>query len=361
MTTEDLCRHEAGHACAAALFGRSVRLVDTVPRTEPTPGGGLCVIYGETRHSGERVVDRASAIRRMVVILCGPLESADSWDEMPHWPLSEDADTTDERNLAALADWLGFDEADYTAVVMEAIKLSLTPAYLILHQAISGLVDYVPRIDAALFERVHPSREGTEMEHLLLKAVATTTTDLGEFEAVISTSAIDREGDVVEPAAMVDALQAWTVTGKVVPLHWNHQPGPENIVGHVDPHSVKAQGDEVHPAGKVDLDTDRGRQVWRLMKAGSVGFSFGALIPEGGAVKRAGGGKHIVQLDLFEITVTAGPMNAQTRVLATKALDEHNTIRDRVRREMFEALAATLEPVTKSIDPPPVQIASFEC
>jgi hypothetical protein len=110
------------------------------------------------------------------------------------------------------------------------------------------------------------------MEHLLLKAVATRTTDQGEFEAVISTSAIDREKDVVEPDAM-RALQAWTVTNKKVPLHWNHRSEPEDIVGH------------------VDLDTERGRQAWRLMKAGSVGFSFGYLVPEGGAKAPPGGGR----------------------------------------------------------------------
>jgi hypothetical protein len=71
------------------------------------------------------------------------------------------------------------------------------------------------------------------MEHLTRKAVATTTTDLGEFEAVISTSAIDREKDMVEPDAMVSALQAWILTGKMLPLHWNHGSDPEDIVGHV--------------------------------------------------------------------------------------------------------------------------------
>jgi hypothetical protein len=40
MTTEDLCRHEAGHAAAAALLGLSVRLVDTTTRAEPSRVAG---------------------------------------------------------------------------------------------------------------------------------------------------------------------------------------------------------------------------------------------------------------------------------------------------------------------------------
>jgi HK97 family phage prohead protease len=197
------------------------------------------------------------------------------------------------------------------------------------------------------------------MEQLLLKAVATATTDQGIFEAVISTSAIDREKDIVEPNAMVSALRAWTVTGKVVPLHWNHSSDPENIVGHVDPESVKAVADEVVASGQVDLDTDRGRQVWRLMKSNTIGFSFGYITT--GSTKRADGGRTITSLDVFEISATPAPMNAETRVLATKAVDEHDAIREQARDEMARILTATPEPVATKAVRPPVQVASFEC
>jgi hypothetical protein len=153
MTNEQLCRHEAGHACAAALLGLNVQLLDTITRYEATPGGGLRVVYGVVRHSGG-IDDRDSARRRMIVILCGPLEGAESWDEVPSWPLSEDAPTTDEYNLWALADWLGLDEADYREVFREALALSLTSEYRILHQAVTGLLDYVPRLDPGAFEQV---------------------------------------------------------------------------------------------------------------------------------------------------------------------------------------------------------------
>jgi hypothetical protein len=153
MTTEDVCRHEAGHAAAATLLGLMVRLVDTTARTEPTPGGGLCIVYGSV-HYREVITDRDSARRRMVVILCGPMESANGWDDLPHWPLDEHADTTDERNLWALCDWLDLEERDYRKVMLEAIELTLTNEYRIPHTAVTGMLDNTPRIDAALFERV---------------------------------------------------------------------------------------------------------------------------------------------------------------------------------------------------------------
>ena len=42
------------------------------------------------------------------------------------------------------------------------------------------------------------------------------------------------------------------------------------------------------------------------------------------------------ELDLIEITGTVAPMNADTRVLATKAIDEHDLVRAKARRDMFE-------------------------
>ena len=87
------------------------------------------------------------------------------------------------------------------------------------------------------------------IEHLTFKAVTTTTTDQGVFEAVISTENVDREKDIVMAAAMVDAIRAWTTTGKRLPLHWNHSSEPEDIVGHVDPATAHAVDGEVVASG----------------------------------------------------------------------------------------------------------------
>jgi uncharacterized protein len=158
------------------------------------------------------------------------------------------------------------------------------------------------------------------MQHMTLKAAVATTTDRGIFEAVISTDAVDRENDIVEPAAMVEALNAWTFTGKMVPLHWNHSSEPEDIVGHVNPTSVKAVNGEVHATGWIDQSTDRGQHVWRLAKSGTIGFSFGYMVVN--SSDRKGGGKHITKLDVFEVSATPAPMNPDTRVLSTKAVEE---------------------------------------
>jgi hypothetical protein len=52
-----------------------------------------------------------------------------------------------------------------------------------------------------------------------------------------------------------------------------------------------------------------------------LGFSFGYLIPTGGAVKNTHGGRTISALDVFEITATPTPMNGDTRVTGWKSVD----------------------------------------
>lgn len=154
------------------------------------------------------------------------------------------------------------------------------------------------------------------MEHMILKAV-TTAQDQGIFTAVISASSVDREKDVVDPAGMVAALQKWVPTGKQIPLAWNHSTSADQIIGSIDPASARNVDGEVVVTGQIDQSTETGSHAWRLIKSGVVGFSFGYLILKGS--NRKGGGRNIMELDVFEITATPTPMNNDTRVLDYKA------------------------------------------
>lgn len=160
----------------------------------------------------------------------------------------------------------------------------------------------------------------TKVEHLLLKAATTAATDEGTFTAVISAAAMDREGDVVEPAAMVAAFAKWAALGKLMPLAWNHT---DEVVGHIDPSTVQAVDGEVVAAGWVDQSTDRGEETWRLVKSGTLSFSFGFLIPDGGAAKLAGGRMRIKEVDVYEVSaIPVGPAHNNTRVLSWKSAAE---------------------------------------
>jgi phage head maturation protease len=95
------------------------------------------------------------------------------------------------------------------------------------------------------------------------------------------------------------------------------------------------------------------------MKGGSLGFSFGYITT--GSIKRADGGRTITSLDVFEVSATPAPMNPETRVLATKALDDEHALRIQIRDEMLRLLGATPEPAATKSARPDVQIKTFEC
>lgn len=178
------------------------------------------------------------------------------------------------------------------------------------------------------------------MEHLMLKAATAATADAGIFEAVISSATIDRERDIVDPAGMVRALKRWEQTGKMIPLAWMHSTKASDQIGYVDPHTARVVGDEVVASGWIDQDTEVGRHAWRLVKLGTLGFSFGYLTTK--AVPREGGGRHLQDLDLFEITATSVPINPDTRVLGWKGateeeIDDQRDYADAVARQEEEA------------------------
>jgi HK97 family phage prohead protease len=156
------------------------------------------------------------------------------------------------------------------------------------------------------------------VKEMILTKATTVAAEQGTFAAIISTEKPDRENDIVLPEAVADALQAWG--DKPIPLAWQHRADdPDELVGHIVANSVKAIHGEVHADGWVDRDTPRGKQVWRLVKGGVVGFSYGYLVLD--SVKRADGARELRKIDIFEVSVTATPMNADTRVTSWKSTD----------------------------------------
>jgi HK97 family phage prohead protease len=157
------------------------------------------------------------------------------------------------------------------------------------------------------------------MQHLTLNIKASTITDLGQFTALVSTADIDREGDVVLPSAFRHTVERWQQSEKMIPLHWDHGTQPEDIVGSVDPAQMAVQSNGLVVGGRVDLDTDRGQQVWKLLKSNTLGFSFGFVMNESHV--RSDGVREISSVDLYEITATFRPTNDRTRVLSTKSTE----------------------------------------
>ncbi|QQM15101.1 capsid maturation protease [Gordonia phage TinaLin] len=139
----------------------------------------------------------------------------------------------------------------------------------------------------------------------------------------------DSYGDVVEPGAFTETLKAWDESGQLIPLYWAHNTSdPDYNVGHV----VKAEQDEVglKVHVKIDLDSPKGPQVYRLVKGRRVGqMSFMYEVEEGEYVTPIGsdGAKSyedayysLKRLKVHEVSVVQVGANQSTEITAVKEL-----------------------------------------
>jgi uncharacterized protein len=159
------------------------------------------------------------------------------------------------------------------------------------------------------------------VQHLAVKAAVAEVTDLGEFTAIAAVFGnVDRDGDRIVKGAFADSIEAWQSAGRSVPLHWNHSSDPDDIIGFVEPGSMVETDRGLVVDGQLDLDdSDRARKAWRAMKTNSIGLSFGYLTRK--QRKASDGANELLAIDLFEVSLTPAPANADTRILSMKAAE----------------------------------------
>lgn len=169
------------------------------------------------------------------------------------------------------------------------------------------------------------------MKHLTLQAKATVT-DQGEFVAIAAAYSVDRVNDRIVPGAFKGTIDRWRNSGKQVPLHWNHQGEPEDIIGTIDPSRMEETDEGLQVAGRIDLeDSTKGREAWRSIKAGAMSLSFGYMVLK---ERKADGVNDLHEIDLFEVSVVPSPANADTRFLELKSVPEMGP--DEIREELAQ-------------------------
>jgi len=157
------------------------------------------------------------------------------------------------------------------------------------------------------------------MSALLHKQVTATVTDtdLGEFTALAATWEVDRTKERIIRGAFSETIKRWRASAKRIPLHYDHRGDADAIIGVVFPESMSETEDGLEVSGQLDLDrSETAREAWRTMKNGAMSLSFGYKVDK--ARRGAGGIKELLALDLFEVSLTPAPANADTRVLAMK-------------------------------------------
>jgi HK97 family phage prohead protease len=184
-------------------------------------------------------------------------------------------------------------------------------------------------------------------QHITLEAKATAT-EQGEFVALAAAYSVDRAGDRIVPGAFSKTIAHWQGSGKRVPLHWNHESGPESIIGSVDPYSLIETDAGLQVSGNLDLkNSAKAKEAWRAMKTDSMSLSFGYMVVSQQEDKS--GVNALQEIDLFEVSVVPGPANADTRFLALKSITDMGNAEIRaeiqeLHKRLDELESATEEP-----------------
>jgi HK97 family phage prohead protease len=201
---------------------------------------------------------------------------------------------------------------------------------------------------------IHKACGKAGLEHKALKTAARTSTELGQFSAIAAAYSIDRDGDQIVRGAFRRTIERWQASGKRIPLHWNHSPVPKDIIGSIDPASMRETDDGLFTRGKLDLDrSGQAGEVWPLVKANVMSLSFGYLATD--TFKREDGVQELREIDLFEISIVPAPANPDTRILSYKSADAAEAHPAFTRQELqlrehkllsgFLATSATSRPV----------------
>ena len=123
----------------------------------------------------------------------------------------------------------------------------------------------------------------------------------------------DKGGDTVLPGAYTASLKRLAARGEKVRMLWQHDPAQP--IGIWDKVFEDAHG--LHVSGRLLPDVARAREAKALLEAGAVdGLSIGYRTLRAEPV--AGGGRRLVELDLWEVSLVTFPMQAEARI-ATKS------------------------------------------
>jgi HK97 family phage prohead protease len=271
-----------------------------------------------TPNSAGHVAHLPGAPRDDALVTLAGRMGDDGWP--PAWPPRSDR-STDERHLAEYVDAVGLDETGWASLCADAKRLVATPNFIAKKSVVEALLDHGCVLDREKLSQIDEAIEDKpRMEHKTVEASARPTTDLGEFSAIAAAYSVDRVKDRIVPGAFAQTIARWRASGKQVPLHWNHGSKAHDVIGSVDPGSMREIREGLYVRGRLDLDNSKvAREAWRSMKSNALSLSFGYLATD---QKRGSDGVNLLrEIDLYEVSLTPTPANPDTRFLELKSID----------------------------------------
>lgn len=119
----------------------------------------------------------------------------------------------------------------------------------------------------------------------------------------------DRGGDTVVAGAYAASLARLAARGDTVRMLWQHDPGQP--IGIWD--EVREDATGLYVKGRLLPDVARAREAQALLAAGAVdGLSIGYRTIRAESVP--GGGRRLIELDLWEVSLVTFPMQTSARI-----------------------------------------------
>ena len=152
---------------------------------------------------------------------------------------------------------------------------------------------------------------------------------------------VDQGGDMVRPGAFNRSLDRLRAQERQVKMLWQHDPAAP--IGVWD--EVREDGRGLWVSGRLLPEVTRGREAAALIEAGAIdGLSVGYRTMR--AEKSGDGARHLLELELWEVSLVTFPMLAEARLSATKqAPGMERALQELARgiREAGRAMALSVE------------------
>lgn len=145
---------------------------------------------------------------------------------------------------------------------------------------------------------------------------------LGVFRGAMATEHKDRGNDIIAPEAFDNTLKRYKKAKRPITLYYQHNTFalPIGIIGIK---SVIKDGKDWNVRGELNLDTQKGQEVYSLMKQGalsdlSIGFTIVAQDIKTDKKDPEKYTRIIKELELWEVSVVGEPMNPKAKISEIK-------------------------------------------
>lgn len=141
--------------------------------------------------------------------------------------------------------------------------------------------------------------------------------NIGSFEGYASTFGNpDRVNDIIAQGAFTNTLSDHKARKRQIRMLSQHD--RYNLIGGFPPEDAKEDDRGLFVKGNINLDTQRGREDFALMKQGVLeDMSIGFIIRDS---EMNDGAQVIKEVELFEISLVTEPANQEAQVTAIKAV-----------------------------------------